>query len=196
MIKMCHKFSEIVSFTTTTGTPTQYVLSCNSLYHPDISGGSAHDPYYFDQMTALYDHYCVIGSKITVKVVPTGTATTTANANNNSMLISLYVNDNTTATSTLPQNQAEYQTGRVRLTGNVFDRPYTLSDRWSAGKYFGKSPLANDELQRTSTTRPTEQSYYNLAIIAADQAATITAIAYVMIEYIAIWKEVIDVPTS
>lgn len=195
-ITMVHKFSQIVSFTTTTGTPTQYVWSANSLYHPDISGGSTHDPYYFDQMTPLYDHYCVIGSRATVKIVPSGTATTTANANNNSMLLSFYVNDDTTATSTLPQNQAEYQASKVRLTGNVFDKPFVMTERWSARKYFGKGVLANDELQGTATTRPTEQSYYNLAIIAADQASTITAIAHVQIEYIAIWKEIRDVAAS
>lgn len=190
---MTHRYAGVVSFSATAGAPTQYVWSANGMFDPDISG-TGHQPYYFDQMTALYDHYVVIGSRIKIRVVPQGSST--AGTSNIPMLITLFVNDNTSATGTNPAQQAEYQSGKTVLTANSFDRAYTFTRKWSAKKTFGGSILANTELQGTSSTNPSEQSYYNLSVVSADGSSTVAVLAYAVIEYIAVWKEVIDVAQS
>lgn len=43
-----------------------HYYSCNSLYDPDRSA-TGHQPLGFDQIMPLYDHYRVLGSKITVR---------------------------------------------------------------------------------------------------------------------------------
>lgn len=40
------------------GSPATYVLSCNGLYDPDITG-TGHQPRGFDELMQLYDHYLV-----------------------------------------------------------------------------------------------------------------------------------------
>jgi len=46
--------------------PVQYNFRANSIYDPDLTG-TGHQPMGRDQFTALYDHYTVIGAKLTAK---------------------------------------------------------------------------------------------------------------------------------
>lgn len=57
------------TFTSTTGVagvfPVPQAMSLNSLYDPDITG-FGHQPYGYDQMTALYRRYLVSGVKVDI----------------------------------------------------------------------------------------------------------------------------------
>jgi len=66
---MNHKYTETVNVNNTTGLFNTYVMSCNGLFDPNITG-TGRQPLYFDQLTALYNHYVVIGSKCTFKFTP------------------------------------------------------------------------------------------------------------------------------
>nr|UOF80369.1 capsid protein [Cressdnaviricota sp.] len=55
------KYSDIYSLTGTTA-PTQQVWRINSLHDPDLTG-TGHQPYYYDQLTAMWDAYRVYGAK-------------------------------------------------------------------------------------------------------------------------------------
>lgn len=60
-------YSEEIAINAGAGTTGQYVFSMNGMWDPDISG-VGHQPRGFDQLLAMYDHFVVIGSKITVTV--------------------------------------------------------------------------------------------------------------------------------
>lgn len=187
---MTHKYCETVQtgLSSTTGSLVTYVFSCNGMFDPNITG-TGHQPMYFDQMANLYNHYHVIGSKITIKVVP---ETVSANSSR----VTGFINDNTTITPTTVDTVCEQTQGK-----NMFIFPpgdgtvRTISMKWSAKKMFGGSVLANNALQGNSAANPTEQSYFVLAI-QADDGATIGYNMVVMIEYIAVWKELIDLAPS
>lgn len=187
-VLMVHKYAELVPITSTTGSPAHYRFSCNGMYDPNITG-TGHQPLYFDQMTALYDHYCVVGSRIKISIVHTA-------AEDVPMLMNCYVNDDTSEGNANPAFQAEYQTSKWRLIAGKPVKPTTFNLTWSARKYFGKNPLANTELQGTSAANPTEQSYYNIDFVAADLASTVQTFVFVEIDFIAMWKEIIDVAAS
>lgn len=185
---MTHRYVDAPVGTSTTGVPFNYRYSCNGMFDPNITG-SGHQPYYFDQLTTLYDHYCVVASKCVVKMTPVAALTIPAT-------IGGYINDDTSTivnTTTL----CELSLGKHRTINNQSNvGNCTFSLNWSAKKYFGKNVLANDELQGTVATNPTEQSYYNLFAFALDGGSTLQFFLEVQITYIAVWKELIDITGS
>jgi len=68
----------------------------------------------------------------------------------------------------------------------------TLFNRWSAKKTFGGSVLGNDNLQGTSSTDPTEQTFYTIFYATNDATSTTVIEMNVTIEYIAVWDELKD----
>ena len=62
------KYCDFVTLNATasgSAVPLIHHFRANSLYDPDQSS-SGHQPRGFDELAAIYDHYCVIGSKIKV----------------------------------------------------------------------------------------------------------------------------------
>lgn len=188
-IMFTHKYFQNTLVTSTTGTMANYLFSCNGMYDPDYTG-SGHQPLYFDQMSAIYDHYCVIGSKCTMKVLNNS-------ATNGLIACGLMINDDTAVVATGISSMSEQSTAsRPRYITYNSSSPVNLTGKWSARKTFGKNPLANTELQGTSAANPTEQSYFNFYLQCVDSVSTVSVYIEVMIEYIAIWKEIKDIAAS
>lgn len=163
------------------GALNKYQFSANGMYDPNITS-SGHQPMYFDQFTALYDHYCVIGSRMDVTFVP-------ATANNPAAVIGVYMEDDTVLTPTLPAIM-EQQTVKCHQTVYNDNLPHHFSLSWSAKDYFGGTPLSNNDLQGTASTNPNEQSYYTLFTDSSLSVNVSNWVAKVKITYIAVWKEV------
>jgi hypothetical protein len=180
-VVVTHRYREYVSMVSTLGVSAGYLFSCNGMYDPNTTGGG-HQPYYFDTYSGLYDHYCVVGSKATFIIAP-------HNANQPSIDFACAIVDVSTGPVTTPYDLAERATGRTTIVpaGSGLTRKFTL--KWSAKKYFGKGVLANDELQGTATTNPTEQSYFYMSTQAQDGVSTCTLAVEACIEYIVVWKE-------
>lgn len=182
-----HKYAELVNLATgAAGAQASYTFSCNGLYDPNITG-TGHQPMYFDQLSAIYDHYCCVASKISVRFCP---QTTTVPC-----LVAVYVNDDSTVTPNI-QGAIEQSTGVTALLGPNTDLTKQLKLSWNAKSYFGKDPLSNTELQGTASANPTEQSFYTITIDSAAQAIATTVVVLVEIEYTAVWKEVKDLTSS
>lgn len=187
-ITMTHKYTQLYNTNVPLGAGfTNFYYSCNGMYDPNISGGG-HQPLFFDQMTPLYKHYCVIGSKITVSFPITDVDS----------IVGCFINDDTsiaggmTLEGLMEQSQTQY-----RHLLRTATHPTTLSMKWSAKNYFGKNPLANPELQGDVASNPFEQSYFMLFYGPTDKVSIITTFTVnVNIEYIAVWKELNDVQQS
>jgi len=186
---MCHKYNEIITHTSSTGVATFYKFNCNGMYDPNNTS-VGHQPYYYDQMSAIYDHYTVIGSKITIKVVPTSVPAV-------SFMVSLSQNDDATQTNNTIDGTAEQSnaTSFIFPAGST-DTVKVLVNKWSAKKTFGGSILGNDNLQGTATSNPTEITLWSLGLRALDGVSTIQCYFDVKIEYIAVWDELRDIAQS
>ena len=184
-----HKYCQNVGLTSTTGTFASTQFKCNGMFQPPASGG--HQPMYFDQMTALYDHFVVIASKCKIIVSPDSASAMTKPA-----VVGLYVNDDTSVQYTSTTGVQEYQKGKTKLINWNAVKPISLSEYWSAKKYFGKNPLSNDNLQGSASADPAEMSYYTICLQDVTTTQTCTVDILVEIEYIAIWKELKDISQS
>lgn len=186
---MTHKYSESISQNTgASGGFAYYTWSCNSLYDPN-STGTGHQPMYFDQLNAIYDHYTVIGSKITIRAAKSDASVYVP------VIIGCFINDDSTVSPTAMSalNEQSQSTHRM-ITGA---EPITVfTKKWSAKKTFGGSILGNDNLQGNSGASPTEQSFFT---VYWDSSANLTLTQVTMdvsIEYITVWDELRDIAGS
>lgn len=190
--KMCitHKYVEKFSLNPNATMPN-YSFSCNSLYDPNRTG-TGHQPLYFDQMSVIYDHYCVIGARIKISAIN--------RSNTGNFRIAVYINDDSTVVpadmnTVCEQSNVKWRTIAGTYTSGSQNKAF-LTMKWSARKIFGRGVLANDELQGTGGASPVEESFFT---IVADQFANITPELIDLmaeIDYIAVWKELKDIAGS
>lgn len=167
-----------------------YAFSCNSLYDPDASFGGT-QPLYFDQLMAIYNHYTVVGSKITYRIIPKGTT-----AQEPYRIVS-WINDDTSVTPGDIDAISQQPTSKVRLcSGGINPTQIVVSNKWSAKKYFPGSTLANVYLKGNASSGPSEQSYYYLNLRTMDGVSTTNTWIVVEISYVAVFTELKDMAAS
>lgn len=189
-LQATHKFFHSGTLTSSSGTPSvigteEFIV--NGMFQPVLSGAT-HQPLYFDQLSALYNNYYVIGSKITFTLTTVG----------NAAIIGLFMNDTTAALApTLMSTMIEQTKGKyVTLPFGSTDTTKKLSLNWSARKRFGKSPLANTELGGTSSANPITDPSYVIAIQNPNKTSGTSVEYTVEIEYIAVWLNLKDIAGS
>lgn len=187
-LMMTHKYSEVIVPTCSSGALSTYTFSCNSLYDPNVTS-TGHQPMYFDQLTALYDHYTVIGAVAIFKV-------THLVPSNYSARVGCFINDDSTVTPSTMDALCENSLSRHRLLAAGQTTPVTFTMKWSAKKTFGGSILANDNLQGSASASPTEQSMFTLMLQPTDSITTSSFVVDVSIKYTAIWDELKDIASS
>lgn len=191
---MTHRYAQTGIITTGgSGAMTTYNFRCNGMFDPDQTGGG-HQPMYFDQMAAIYDHYTVIASKITVTFASADTTPTTTQMRI-PFTVGVFLNDDSTTTPGINgvlENSLMKTHSFTMNPGNS----RTMKLGWSAKKTFGGSILGNSSLVGTATVNPAEEQFFTLF---ADSAAMLDAtdIFYrVQIDYIAVWTELKDIASS
>jgi len=187
-----HKYVQSAAVTIAPNTLGTYVWRANGMFAPSLSiTTGAHQPMYFDQYSALYEHFCVIGAKITFKVVHV-----TGPTANSSFRMCAFVDSDNALLATSIDGIAEATQARTITQVPAAQVAQTVKTlKFSAKRIFGGSVLGNKALTGTATANPTELSYFVLAIQAdagQDTDVSITA----EIEYIAIWTELKEVTQS
>lgn len=188
-IQATHTYAKNLTLSSTLGVPTTYTFSCNGMYDPDNTAILGNQPMFFDQLSAIYQHYCVIGSKVTLKIIP-------AYANQPAFGFAVYLNDDVTVSPTSLEGIREQTSGSIVYIPGGSDVMRTITKNWSASKTFGKAVLANTDLQGTITTNPNEQTHYSFFVQPLDFATSLTVYVQVTIQYIAVWKEMRDIERS
>lgn len=182
-MRMKHKYRESLHLTGTAGASATYIFSCNGMYDPNITG-TGHQPMFFDNMAALYDHYTVLNAKITVVYIPTPQSTITSHnfvvglldasafATNNSN----YLGENPSMTSLVVQASSNNQV-------NI------ITKYWNAERVFGSRALSDSQLRGTPSANPSEQTYFGIMIQDTLAIGTAEGDISVTIEYDSMWTE-------
>lgn len=170
----------------TTGT-YQYVI--NGMYDFDYTG-TGHQPFYFDQYSALYNHYCVVGAKITVAFT---------NPGNSDIVVGGYINDDVAIQASTLNMFCEEPYSQWKVIPPNQEKPVYLTWKWSAKKFFtgrASSVLADTELQGTGSGNPSEQSILSLFYRNHDVTSTTSVKWTIRAEFTVIWKELRDITGS
>lgn len=180
-----HRYCETVALDAAIAVPAYYVFSCNGLYDPNITS-TGHQPLGFDEMSALYDHYTVLGSKITVNA-----QSVIADVSSGGCMVGCYVNDDTSPV--FSYNTVMEQGGAVsKLLSPLGSGGGTkFSKGCSIKKWMGvNDPLNHSELTGNSAANPAEGIYFILFCQGLDSTSNPSGVYFdVCIEYTAIWRE-------
>jgi len=177
-LRIKHRYVQTVRLISTAGSLAKQVFSCNGMYDPDITG-TGHQPYYFDDLSALYNHYTVLKSKITCDVVATGTIP---------FKFGIMIDDDTSAPANA-DTLAESPNSSYGVVDMQGSGPKKFRKSWVASQNFGPNAIGDPNLQGTSAANPSEQQFYHLWAQTTDGASTSSLDVQVTIEFEAIWQE-------
>jgi len=162
----------------------RYVLANGLTDH--VPGTTQSLPSNVALMRTIYDHYRVVGSKITYIITQAEGTRETAFTGN----LVTYIDDD--GSNARGINDLAMIPGAFQKTISFPARGQTkMTRKWSMRKTFGKdAPITT--LQSGATSNPQELSYYLLAgaiLSNAADPASITLSVQVRVEYTAIWSE-------
>lgn len=175
-----------------------YSWKCNGMFQPGST--VSHQPYYYDQISALYNQYCIIGSRIDLQFTfanpPTDAAGSTATPIIVPAMCCCYIDDNGTFTPSNVLFCAEQNESQNVILGPGSDSVKTITLNWSAKKYGGSGLISNPNWIGTAGANPTELFYYNVAVQALDLSTSISVQCVATISYTAVWTEPGDIANS
>jgi len=166
--------------------PGVYVVSANSLFDPNHTG-AGHQPRGFDQFMTMYDHYTVVGCKITVTLSQTNDRAYDPSkfgiALKDAAPLSYSLNDyceGRNVVSTMMPGKAATNVGTTR----------TLSKTFSARKFLGVSkPLASSILRGSIVASPDEQAYFHIFNQSVFSTNTELVNVWFRVEYLVVFTE-------
>lgn len=169
------KYADSGTLSIVTGSPQTLKYSCNGLHDPDISG-VGHQPYYWDQISPLYNHYVVLGAKIKYTLTKFESTTDVPVA------VALWVEDDLTFTPGSVVNALEQ--GRKNTIIGCDNAVTMVEHNWSAKKTW-KDPLSRTDIRGSPGSNPSEQQFFYLMANTMDTAASAVVYYMVEIEYFA-----------
>jgi len=184
-LKIKHTYCDLIGLTSTSGVPQKYIFRANGMFDPDVTA-SGHQPMYYDQLTALYNHFTVISSNIKCTVGRT-VASDGSFAGVGGGVFSVCIADDTVAPTAI-YDLIEDSTANNRYITATQTEPVVVTKSWTAVGQFGPNPLANDNLQGSTSADPVEQSTY---VLTWGPVGSVTCAVNILveIEYVAIWDE-------
>lgn len=164
-----------MSLNSAAGVVAWHSFRANSVYDPD-STGVGHQPSYYDQCAAIYNHYRVINSRAKASFVNNGATATIA------CTVGIKLDDDgdvNTVLSSLLEEQVHLDHTIMRLQS--LDSVPTSSMRYAESEFFGaKVP----DTMSVFGSNPTEQAYYSVFVSPTDATTEIGPIlVQVEIEY-------------
>lgn len=165
----------------TTGVNAATVFRANSIHDPNFSG-VGHQPLGHDQWAAFYDHYNVIGSKISVKFVSTGGI-----GNRDSYIVGILLKDNSTTIPSAENIMEQTNSGYKICTTAAAMQTVTVRKGYSARKFFNLKDVKDNRalVGAQFNNNPTEDAYfhvYQAPLSSVDDPLPVRCIA--TIEYI------------
>lgn len=189
-VENTHRYFELSLLNPAAGVTTKTYYRANGMFDPSAALGG-HQPMLFDQMSALYNHFTVIESRITVVVAA---AVVNATSNNGTAIVVLSVDDNASDTrgyQDIIETDSNCVWGVMTTEGKV-----TLSTTWKAADYFGGDVIDNPNFRGSASADPTEQSTYVVTVYNSSGSYQVFFDQSVFIEYRAVWSELKDVVAS
>lgn len=176
------RYAETINIGVTTGYG-KWTFSANGLYDPNISG-VGHQPLYFDQLMAIYNHYNVVKSKITIAAMHNAV----------SVLLTCGVDDDTTTHApdvAIEEGGAKYAVYGI-TSGTISP---SITRYWNQAVTFGQGASMGAQLIGDSSNNPTEQSYFNIGVF-DPLGSTTNVYVQVVLEYTTDWSELKTIAAS
>jgi len=170
----------------TSATRVLQQFRANSLFDPDFTSGG-HQPYGFDTLDSIYNHYEVLSSVLTVTAVPSS-----LNSVNAYMTVGVLVSDDSTVTTSVDTIR-EQANGKFVLLGGD-GSPVTVVQKYNRNVMFPRS--SDYSTGSIMSTNPSDEAYFT--VYAAPIAGIEPGAVYLMctIDFVARFWELKDLGQS
>jgi len=166
------------------GAAVNHFFSANGLFDPDVSG-TGHQPLAFDQYIAMYDHYKVLSSKMTIHPLANPSASTA----DNQQIITIYLDDDTTSIVNMNNMIEQGQTSYMVVNSGASAPPKGLSRTFNSNTFFSNRK-ASSQLLGTSSANPSEQCFFNISTSPLNGSGDPVSLAVlVVIDYVVSFTE-------
>lgn len=142
----------------------------------------------FDQMMALYNHYEVIGAKITLTAINSGTV--------EGFNMGIKLDDNSTLAANDLNNSFEHPMTSWRSVSSTYDTPNVITQTFSQKSFFGDKS-GDRETWGDAAANPIDQAYFICIVgpvTTTQDLATLPMVA--QIDYLVKWHEPKDFVAS
>lgn len=188
------RYVDVYTLTSTSGAIGKQVMRMNGLFDPDFTG-TGHQPYYFDQLAALYGRYQVMGSKLTAEFSPVANAIATAQPSG-PILVGAFSDSDGTVSSTV-STLLETSAVKACFLGNQHggNNVKTLTVTYSPERDLG---LAGDDdtLSAAISTNPSAQWFGGVFMTEQGTASPTAVMVKIQVEYYVKFSRVTDVSGS
>lgn len=186
------RYHTTISLDPTTGLVDNHLFRADSIFDPD-STGIGHSAMGYNEFSALWRHYCVLGAKITARFVSQGDL-----GNTNTGIAGIGLQRSNTLVSSL---DTVIERGKARtkiLTQGNANQTCTLVQYYSARKFHGWKDIGDsNETRTTFGANPPDQAYFNVFLgpMKSSDNVAVTPVS-VTIDYIVKLMEKIDLLES
>ncbi len=169
-------------------TIASHAFRANDMFDPDFTG-AGHQPLYFDQYMAAYDHFCVLGSRIKVTFMNVVTTPLIPG------MFGVFLDNNSTfsytgADQVVEGGQRYSHDWKVTSGTGQFNTPKSCTLNFSAKRFFGVQKIVGqDSYQGSKVAVPTEPAFFQIWVGAISANNPTAVILLVEIEYIAMLTE-------
>lgn len=193
MIKMRYAFT--AQMNPSSGATAMINVKANDLYAPSTGTGS-HRPLGFDQIMALYERFCVVGSKISVAFESNQSSSAIVGIALRNSTTSESVQDNTASQTNeglLERNRTKWTYASSSKEGAPIAR---VSQKFGLKKFFHLKSI-NDNIGNArdegsawglANASPTQLAYYNIFAAAFSDYHDIDLTVRVIVEYTAVFQ--------
>lgn len=188
------RYCEEVLINATAGAVQSHSFAANGMYDPNITG-TGHQPMNYDTWMGLYDHYVVLSSKIKA----THVWSSSGDAPSPTAYLAIGLTDVAGQLAAMaPMELLENRTvkkAKYLIPPSISAAPngsVSVGMSFNASKFFGVSKsavTANDKLQGSTTTNPTDLANFEIACAAVGGNDPAAFRFLVEIEYVALLSE-------
>ena len=182
-----HRYIQYLTLDSDGLTIARNLFRANSIYDPDYTG-SGGQPMNRDLYASLYDHYVVLGSKITV----TAYSGTSLSVGAPAVLYCDLLDTNTSTATTYIEAMERKRSRWSVIPTREFHQGNTFRNYFSCKKFFGLSDVDDNRaiVGAARESNPTEQAFYDVGVFPMDGSTNIDATnVLVTIDYIVKWSE-------
>lgn len=181
-----HRYCDYVSLTTSGVSPVEYVFRLNSMFDPD-STGTGHQPMRFDQMSAFFANYCVVGAKVNIRYV--GYNDTGVQA---PPFVATFTQHDGNSLGTNWQDRVENGKGKSILINPSLASHKSMTLYYSMKKIFNVTNI-KDNFDRLGASTGSNPSQVAFGILSIDPLSNVGGTSYthqfmVTIDFLTLWS--------
>lgn len=194
-----NRFCTTITLNAAQGGVGVYTFRATSLWDPDYTAVTGGQPRGFTEVGNNYEHYTVIGSKITVR--PVGPDASTANEDP-TQIYGVTLSPSTTFQGS---DWADIAEQRFAGPGNGIQKHIMMSRattrRFSAKKFFGVKAIVGQDPYKGSTdpsgSNPTENAYFHVWVTSPNPLSDPDPTLFtIVIDYVSVYTEPITMGAS